>query len=303
MSSMKSLFLLVGSLGLLSGLSLGWANQAALASDWVEDDSLNGFYNHQVNKDATPQTVQPPVRKPVYRSLEPTNSPESINQSPPAQPGPSVFDTTNNYNPDTAGLYSPLTVPPTDMQTQEPKKKGFFGKLGSFGKSVAKLPVDAVEGAGAALSSPLFWESAGALAGAGANTYMNYQLMKNNPGLYNPYYGGYGYGGMPYYGGGGYPYTGYGYGNLYGGYGGYGSPYGGYGGYGGYGYGSPYGGYGFGRPYIRGSNINGIGSFAPRTQYGNMIQNSYNNAVNNSGLSSYEKYWLRQNPNPGLFGY
>ena len=310
--------------GIITSLLFGvWLTCPAVASsDWVEDDSLNGFYKHQINKDGSPpssdELPQTQPRKPMYRTLgDPTPSPEDSEAAPtPAIPSyrmsggeqdeDSPFDVDN-----TGGLYAPVTVPPSAMmqapqapayQNQgEPQKKSLLSKIGSFGKSVARLPVDAVEGAGETLSNPYFWQGAGALAGAGANAYMNYQFMKNNPGFYNnPYYGGYGgYGGYgygaydPYFGGG---YPGYGYGG-YGGYGGFGGLYGGYGGYGGY---NPYLS---GRAYIPGSSLNSFGSLAPQSPATQALRNSYNNAVNNSGLSNYDKYWLRQNPNPTLFGF
>ena len=118
----------------------------AIASDWVEDDQLNGFYKHQINKNSgQPDPSYQPVRtaKPKYRTLGPQTS------------SPSVFDTSNGYGGASSGatgmtgsssnFASPLTVPATPSQYEnnalnnQPKKRGFFGKLGSFGKSVAHM--------------------------------------------------------------------------------------------------------------------------------------------------------------------
>lgn len=296
-------------------ISINLAVAPAIASDWVEDDQLNGFYKHQVNKTSgqpEPGYQVPSNSKPTYRTLG-----GNQNQSP------SVFDTSNGYQSggssttqSMGNFASPLTVPanPTPYEnnfSQQPKKKGFFGKLGSFGKSVAQLPADAVEGAGAMLSSPLFWQSAGALAGAGANAYMANQYYRNNPGIYNPYYGGFGGGYNPFIGGYGYGAPGLGYGGLYGnrlGYGGlgYGGLYGNRYGYGGLGYGGGlYGGYNpyFGRGFAAPGSLNQFGSLAPSTPAGRAFRQNYNRQVNNSGLSNYDKYWLRKNPNYSLFGY
>ena len=242
----------------------------AFASDWVDDEDLNGFYKHEVKKgtgEPEPGYSEPVTRPPTYRTLG-----GSSTQSPMVtEPGGS------SYGGSMADFASPVTVPPMSTtginppaSSQPAKKKGFFGKLGSTVKSIAGIPADAVEGTGALLSSPLFWQSAGAIAGAGANAYMTHQYYKNNPGVYNPYYGGLGYGGLGY---GGMGYGGLGYGGMgYGGLGGWSNPYYGfnglgYGGMGGYGgsyyspgignYYNPGLGYGFGG--LGGLGYNGLG--------------------------------------------
>ena len=274
-------------------IALCLATSPALASDWVDDDNLNGFYKHEVKKgtgEPPPGYQEPVYRKPKYRTLGGNSQDQS-----------SVFDTGNNgttsYDSSMADIASPVTVPPVapsfnnnQKYNQPPKKKGFFGKLGSIGKSIVGIPADAVEGTGALLSSPLFWQSAGAIAGAGANAYMTHQYYKNNPGAYNPYYGGFGnpyYGGFPGYGGmgfGGLGYGGLGYGGL--GYGGLG--YGGLG-YGGLGYGG-----GYYNPYY-GTGFNRFGGFGYNRGFGNPYFGNY-------GLSPNSRFGLNRsgvNPSAG----
>lgn len=243
----------------------------ALASDWVEEDDLSGFYQHGVKR-----IVPPQLQNQGQQLQEQAPQPESNYGAPVDLSGPAA----ESIDP---GSFSPLTVPfqtPYTSQGNAPyqnnpaltnpgvdkKNKSLFSKIGSLGKSLVRVPEEAAEGVGSALSNPALWSTAGAVAGAGANIYMTNQLYKNNPGLYNNYgYNPYGrYGGIG--GIGGY--------NPYGGYGGIGSynPYGGYGGIGSY---NPYGS--IGSP-LTGyyPNVGGIGGSYPSLGgYGNY--GGYNN--------------------------
>jgi len=263
----------------------------ATASDWVEEDDLSGFYQHGVKKVIPPQVQQEDQIREEYSSRDPQiqappGDPASYSQMGGQMGGDPSYGSPDGIDP--ASL-SPLTVPyqpnmPGSGPGGAPAKKGFFSRVGSLGKSLVRLPEEAAEGVGNTLSNPALWSTAGALAATGANSYMNYQLLKNNPGLmyggYSPWgYGGYGYspyggfggfGGYPYGGIGGYPYMGMGGGyNPYFGSGGLGlypNTYYGTGGIGGY---NPYGGFG---------GFGGIGGFG-----GNL--NNYNNGPGMGGFN------------------
>lgn len=112
--------------GIITTLLFGvWLTCPAVASsDWVEDDSLNGFYKHQINKDGSPpssdELPQTQPRKPMYRTLGNPNPEGQEEGSAPAIPSyrmsggeqdeDSPFDVDN-----TGGLYAPVTVPPSAM--------------------------------------------------------------------------------------------------------------------------------------------------------------------------------------------
>lgn len=252
----------------LSILFIFLAVQAApaLASDWVEDEEVEGFYSRGVQRN-TPQ--------PQGGDFAPQGSPvpQRSRMAVPQSSVPSEFDDPefsqgnmmNGVDP-----YPNINRRPAPNQGFQPtaQKKSVFGKAKSLGKSIVKMPGDFFAGTGDMLDSPGFWQGAGALAGTGANAYMNYRYMKNNPyynslnpyGVYNPYNPLNPYGSSPYLGGGYYP-TGRisPLGSLLNPLGGY-NPMGGYGAY------NPLGGYGY-NPY---------GTLNPYNSFGSPMYGSYN---------------------------
>ncbi len=208
---------------------------ASAADDWVDDDQVNGFYKKGIIRtrddyETPPQDMQPGDMEPDQQQQEPDDG--ANNQS--FRPGiPSGFS-----NP----AFNQGAPPNNGQYAQPPQNKAKSSILGKLGKSIVSFPKNAsnaLMGDDGFFDNPGFWQGAGAVAGMGANSYLNYRVNRNNPyyggygspligGGYNPY-GGFGYGGMgmPYS-----PYSPYGSVNPYGGFGGsVGNPY----------YGSPFG--------------------------------------------------------------
>lgn len=198
--------------------------QAYAADDWVDDDQVNGFYKKDIIRtrddyETPPQDMQPGDMEGGYAHQE--LDPDGIQPFSPSVPR-------GNFSNQGQPGGSPQYFQPPPQQN-----KSFFGKAKSLGKSIVTFPNRALMGDDGFFDNPGFWQGAGAVAGMGANTYLNYKMNRNNP-----YYGGYG---MPY---GGYNPYGYGVGMPY-------SPYSPYSSVNPYGFGSvgnPY----YGNPY--GSN-------------------------------------------------
>jgi hypothetical protein len=255
--------------------------QAYAADDWVDDDQVNGFYKKGIIRsrddyETPPQDMRPgDIEDGSVQQQEPDDGGMNQSFNNPMQP---------------QGNFSNQGPPAGNPQfTQPPPNKSFFGKAKSLGKSIVTFPNKALMGDDGFFDNPGFWQGAGAVAGMGANSYLNYKMNRNNP-----YYGG-GYG-LPY--GGGY--------NPYG-YNGMGIPYSPYSSINPYGFGGGIGNPNYGNPYgsnpllpfgLPGQtpNFNSVNPAVPYSPYG----------LGNYGLGNYGY----GNPGfgggiygrPGLFG-
>ncbi len=269
------------------------------ADDWVDDDQVNGFYKKDIIRtrddyETPPQDMQPGDMEGGYAQQEPDDS------------GIQPFTPSTNRNFSNQG---PPAGNPQYFQPPPQQNKSFLGKAKSLGKSIVTFPNRALMGDDGFFDNPSFWQGAGAVAGMGANTYLNYRANRNNP------YYGYGGFGSPY-GGIGSPFGGY---NPYGyGYGGIGMPYSPYSSINPYGfggsvgnpyYGSPFGSnplLPFGLPGQR-LNFNGLNPAGgnmlnptvPYTPFGGF--GGYG-GLNSYGLGGFGNYGLGGFGNPGLGG-
>lgn len=289
--------------------------QAYAADDWVDDDHVNGFYKKGIIRtpddyETMPQDMQPGDME--GGNIRDPGATGSMNQSlgSPMYPG------------DFPSQRPPANTPP--QYALPPQNKSFMSKAKSLGKSIVTFPNRALMGDDGFFDDPAFWQGAGAIAGMGANSYLNYQALKNNPyyGRYGNPYGGfnpYGYGGIGQpYAGIGLPYSGIGvpYSPF--------SPYSSVNPYGfGGGFGNPYFGSGivsnplipFGMPgKLQYSNLSPSGGpqtnivpFSPYGGFGNYGLNNYGgfgNYGNFGGFGNYGNFGGFGNPGfgGGLFG-
>lgn len=270
---------------------------AIAADDWVDDEHVNGFYKKGIIRTPDDYETMPQDMAPGDMSPSPNSqyggmpdqfgggsSMQMGDQFGSQQFGSQQFGSQSGAQPMGNQRFG-NRMPPPQNAAPPAQSKSFLGKLG---KSIINAPKAMLGGADDLFDDPGFWQSAGAVAGMGANAYLNYKR--------GPYYGGY----NPY--GYGSPYGsvnpfGFGY-NPYGSI--YGNPYGGI-------YGNPYGGVLgsgiFGNPYGRvlGNPYGGIGGIGvPYGAYGGSIGTPIpggvsanpNNFISPYGLGAINPYGM-----------
>ncbi len=264
------------------------AAPAVGADDWVDDEEVHGFYKRGVQHSPGDDYETAPGQV--------SGGGDDYHQPTPGEvggSGPNFGLNPDQYNQGNMSFpQGNMSFPQSNAGTRsfqtpgQPPPKGILGKAKSFGKSLVRVPKDIMMGTGDLLDDPGLWQSAGAVAGMGANAYMNYRMMKNNP-FYGPYGSPYSMGlGTPY--GSVNPYLGFGNSVFNNPYMGLGTPYGsvnpynmGFGnsvfnnpynmGFGNSVFNNPYN-MGFGRPY---GSVNPLGGFGspfigtPYTGFGN----------------------------------